>query len=76
MDFTKSLVGVYWLNEQTHTWVQLDDLQVDQTNGTASGSVKHFTKFAVLVTDKRQLIQMKLVLPISRDIGPKLVFVN
>lgn len=53
VDFTKSSVGVYWLNEQTHTWVQLDDLQVDQTNGTASGSVKHFTKFAVLVSDKK-----------------------
>ncbi|MEC0226578.1 S-layer homology domain-containing protein [Paenibacillus alba] len=53
VDFAKSLVGVYWLNEQTHTWVQLDDLQVDQVNATASGSVKHFTKFAVLVSDKK-----------------------
>ncbi|WP_171687122.1 S-layer homology domain-containing protein [Paenibacillus planticolens] len=53
VDFTKSLVGVYWLNEQTRTWVQLDDLQVDQAKGTASGSVKHFTKFAVLISDKK-----------------------
>ncbi|MEC0227585.1 S-layer homology domain-containing protein [Paenibacillus alba] len=53
VDFTKSFVGVYWLNEQTHTWVLLDDLHVDQVNGTASGSVKHFTKFAVLISTKK-----------------------
>ncbi|NQX67134.1 S-layer homology domain-containing protein [Paenibacillus alba] len=53
VDFTKSFVGVYWLNEQTHTWVLLDDLHVDQVNGTASGSVKHFTKFAVLISAKK-----------------------
>jgi hypothetical protein len=52
VDFNKSTLGVYWLNEQTQKWVQLDDLRVDQVNGTVSGSVKHFTKFAVLSSDK------------------------
>ncbi|MFC5651923.1 hypothetical protein ACFPYJ_22935 [Paenibacillus solisilvae] len=51
IDFAKSTVGIYWLNEQTHQWVQLTDLKTDQTNGTVSGSVNHFTKFAVLVSD-------------------------
>ncbi|WP_206105479.1 InlB B-repeat-containing protein [Paenibacillus thalictri] len=52
IDFTKSTAGVYWLNEQTRKWVQLDNLKVDEAKGTASGSVSHFTKFAVLASDK------------------------
>ncbi|TDF90584.1 cadherin-like beta sandwich domain-containing protein [Paenibacillus piri] len=52
VNFDESTVGLYWLNEQTRTWVQLDDLKVDQTEATASGSVTHFTKFAVLASDK------------------------
>jgi hypothetical protein len=50
-DFTKSAVGLYWLNEQTHRWIQLDNLQVDQANGAVSGTVTHFTKFAVLASE-------------------------
>lgn len=52
VDFNKSIVGLYWLNEQTKKWVQLDNLQVDHESGTVSGTVTHFTKFAVLVSDK------------------------
>ncbi|WHY17193.1 cadherin-like beta sandwich domain-containing protein [Paenibacillus sp. G2S3] len=52
VDLNKSIVGLYWLNEQTKKWVQLDNLQVDQESGTVSGTVTHFTKFAVLVSDK------------------------
>ncbi|WP_375103148.1 cadherin-like beta sandwich domain-containing protein [Paenibacillus sp. RS8] len=52
VDFNKSIVGLYWLNEQTKKWVQLDNLQVDQESGTVSGTVTHFTKFAVLVSEK------------------------
>ncbi|OBZ15001.1 hypothetical protein A8L34_14065 [Bacillus sp. FJAT-27264] len=52
VDFNKSAVGLYWLNEQTKKWVQLENLQIDQDSGLVSGSVTHFTKFAVLVSDK------------------------
>ncbi|AIQ36264.1 hypothetical protein R50345_17490 [Paenibacillus sp. FSL R5-0345] len=52
VDFNKSIVGLYWLNEQTKKWVHLDNLQVDQESGTVSGTVTHFTKFAVLVSEK------------------------
>ncbi|NOU87684.1 hypothetical protein GC102_18170 [Paenibacillus sp. LMG 31460] len=57
VDFTKSTAGVYWLNEQTHKWVPLDSPKVDEANGTASGSVSHFTKFAVLASDKAKIAQ-------------------
>ncbi|MFF2910280.1 cadherin-like beta sandwich domain-containing protein [Paenibacillus sp. NPDC057934] len=52
VNFNTSVVGLYWLNEQSKKWVQLDNLKVDQANGTVSGTVTHFTKFAVLVSDK------------------------
>ncbi|RAU93302.1 S-layer homology domain-containing protein [Paenibacillus sp. YN15] len=52
VDFTKTAVGVYWLNEQTRQWVPLDDLKVDAAQATASGTVSHFAKFAVFAADK------------------------
>ncbi|TDF98654.1 S-layer homology domain-containing protein [Paenibacillus piri] len=52
VDLNRSMVGLYWLNEQTNKWEQLDSLQVDPDQATVSGSVQHFTKFAVLATDK------------------------
>ena len=57
VNFAKLTAGVYWLNEQTHKWVPLDSLKVDEGNGTASGSVSHFTKFAVLALDKAKTEQ-------------------
>ncbi|UPK46802.1 S-layer homology domain-containing protein [Paenibacillus pabuli] len=52
VDFDKSAVGLYWFNEQAKKWVALDNLKVDQMNGTVSGTIDHFTTFAVLVSDK------------------------
>ncbi|SEA48698.1 Lamin Tail Domain [Paenibacillus sp. 276b] len=52
VDFDKSIVGLYWFNEQAQKWVSLDNMKVDQMNGTVSGTINHFTKFAVLVSDK------------------------
>jgi len=51
VDSYKSKVGVYQLNEQTHAWIQLDGLRVDQAAGTVSGNVSHFTKFAVMASN-------------------------
>lgn len=57
VDFSKSTAGVYWLNEQIHKWVPLDELKVDEAGGTASGSANYFTKFAVLASDKAKAAQ-------------------
>jgi hypothetical protein len=43
-----SAIGIYWLNEETNKWILLDNSQVDKVNATVTGSVNHFTKFAVL----------------------------
>lgn len=52
VDLNKSALGLYWFNEQSKQWVALDHIQVDRENGTVSGTVNHFTKFAVLTSDK------------------------
>jgi hypothetical protein len=57
IDFAKSTAGVYWLNEQLRKWVPLDSLKVDEADGTASGTVTHFAKFAVLASDKAKTLQ-------------------
>ncbi len=45
-------LSLYWLNEDTKKWVELDDIVVDIETGTISGTVNHFTKFAALATSK------------------------
>lgn len=45
-------LALYWYNEETDKWVKLDDIKVDWEKGTVSGSVTHFTKFAVLAAEK------------------------
>ncbi|KRF10105.1 hypothetical protein ASG89_00760 [Paenibacillus sp. Soil766] len=45
-------VALYWYNEETGKWVKLDDIKIDLVKGTVSGSVTHFTKFAVLAAAK------------------------
>ncbi|MCL6635161.1 MAG: S-layer homology domain-containing protein [Peptococcaceae bacterium] len=52
VDTSKYDVSIYWLDEEAKEWVQLDNVKVDLANGKASGKVKHFTKFAVLATEK------------------------
>ncbi|NOU66041.1 hypothetical protein GC096_18555 [Paenibacillus sp. LMG 31461] len=50
VDFETSIVSIYWLNEETKEWIQLDNIQVDKDTGTVTGSTNHFTKFAVLTS--------------------------
>ncbi|TDF95416.1 DUF2252 family protein [Paenibacillus piri] len=52
LDSSKHTIGLYWLNEQTRQWVLLNDQQVNPTSSEVSGSVTHFTKFAVLGLEK------------------------
>lgn len=52
VDLNQSIVSIYWFNEETKKWIQLDNPQVDNSGATVTGSVTHFTKFAVLATTK------------------------
>jgi hypothetical protein len=58
VDFEKSVVGLYWLDEKTDIWMRLDDQKVDQDKATVSGAVTHFTKFAVQASDKEEIIEI------------------
>ncbi|KRE36314.1 endo-1,4-beta-xylanase [Paenibacillus sp. Soil724D2] len=51
-------VALYWYNEETDKWVKLDDIKVDRKKGTVSGSVTHFTKFAVLAAEKSAHVEV------------------
>ncbi|NOU63324.1 Ig domain-containing protein group 2 domain-containing protein [Paenibacillus sp. LMG 31461] len=52
VDTSQSLVSIYWLNEETKKWIQLENPQLDSSGATVTGSVNHFTKFAVLASAK------------------------
>lgn len=49
-------IGIYWLNEETNKWISLHHSKVDSVNGKVSGTIDHFTKFAVLAVEKQQEI--------------------
>jgi hypothetical protein len=52
VDNDKYDVGIYcWNNNQ---WVILDEVKVDTAAGKVSGEVNHFSKFAVLASEKAQ----------------------
>ncbi|WP_161601366.1 S-layer homology domain-containing protein [Paenibacillus luteus] len=53
---------LYWLNETTGKWIPLDNQQIDLNKGVVSGTVNHFTKFAVLATEKEQPVEPELAL--------------
>lgn len=55
VDQNKYQLSIYWLDETNGKWVELSNVQVDMTNGKVSGEVQHFTKFAVIATEKEQL---------------------
>ncbi|MCM3714048.1 NEAT domain-containing protein [Alkalihalobacillus oceani] len=53
VDFDKADLAIYWLNERTDEWIKLDNVRIDRQKGIVSGDVDHFTKFAVLATEKQ-----------------------
>lgn len=59
MSFNKSQIDpdkydikLCYFDEENGEWVELDNIKVDLANGTVSGQVTHFTKFAVIATLK------------------------
>ncbi|QJD83171.1 S-layer homology domain-containing protein [Cohnella herbarum] len=41
-------ISLYWFNEETNEWAELDNILVDWEKRTVSGVTDHFTKFAVI----------------------------
>lgn len=65
VDLSKYDLGIFWLNEQTKKWIQLENVKVDTVNGKVSGEVDHFTKFAVLAMEKEKVEKEKAKLHFS-----------
>lgn len=63
------VVSLYWFNEETGQWVELENIEVDWKNGTVSGTIDHFTKFAVIANE----IEDELV-EVPEETEPKLDF--
>jgi len=56
VDTNKYKISIYWLDETTNKWIELDEVIVYSESGQVKGNVTHFTKFAVIATEK--LIEM------------------
>ena len=52
VDLLKYDLSLCWLDESSNRWVQLENVDVSLDAGKMSGQVDHFTKFAVIATEK------------------------
>ncbi len=48
-------LSICYLNEKENKWIPLDNVKVDWVTGKISGETKHFTKFAVIATEKAEV---------------------
>ncbi len=54
VDITKYDICIYWLDNTANKWVKLDNTIVDTLQGKVSGDITHFTKFALIATEKTE----------------------
>jgi hypothetical protein len=54
-DTDKYDLALSWYDTGDKKWVALDNCKVDLSQGTVSGEVSHFTKFAVIATRKAEV---------------------
>ncbi|MEN6325904.1 MAG: S-layer homology domain-containing protein [Syntrophomonas sp.] len=47
-------LSICYLNEKENKWIALDNVKVDLAAAKVSGEAKHFTKFAVIATEKAE----------------------
>jgi hypothetical protein len=52
VDPDKYDIQICYFDEKENKWIPLDNIKVDMANGTVSGDTTHFTKFAVIATEK------------------------
>jgi len=52
VDLNTQELGIFWFNETTKQWVQLENIKVDSNGGTVSGQVSQITKFVIFAVEK------------------------
>ncbi|CFX39840.1 S-layer homology domain [Syntrophomonas zehnderi OL-4] len=55
VDITKHDLTICYIGEADNNWIPLDNIKIDWDKSVVSGEVSHFTKFAVIVTEKGEL---------------------
>lgn len=55
VDTNKYDISICYLSEKDNKWIPLENVKVDLPAGKVSGETKHFTKFAVIATEKAEV---------------------
>jgi hypothetical protein len=55
VDTNKYDISICYLNEKDNKWIPLENVKVDLPAGKVSGETKHFTKFAIIATEKAEV---------------------
>ena len=70
VDTKKYDLSICYLNEKENKWIPLENVKVDWATGKVSGETKHFTKFAVIATEKVEVKeQVKKEEPVAVESG-------
>lgn len=64
VDTSKYDIGICWLDTSASQWVKLDNVKVDNATGKVSGEVNHFTKFAVIASEKELATTPPVISPV------------
>ena len=55
VDTNKYDISICYLSEKDNKWIPLENVKVDLPAGKVSGETKHFTKFAIIATEKAEV---------------------
>ncbi|MCL6559522.1 MAG: cadherin-like beta sandwich domain-containing protein, partial [Firmicutes bacterium] len=69
VDVEKQDLAVYWFNDGKEQWSQLENSEVDFAAGKISGETNHFTRFAVLATEKPARLPVETPTAVIKDIA-------
>ncbi len=61
VDSGKNDIQICYLDEKANKWLPLSNIKLDLTAGKISGETKHFTKFAVIATEKASVSKQKAI---------------
>jgi hypothetical protein len=67
VDADKYDLSLCYLDEKAGKWIELDNVKVDIKAGKVTGEITHFTKFAIIATEKPGVIDKEQPQPVEKD---------
>jgi hypothetical protein len=67
VDADKYDLSLCYLDEKADKWLDLDNVKVDLKAGKVTGEISHFTKFAIIATEKPGVIDKEQPQPVEKD---------